>query len=115
VIRLLPSRRPRKATVPDPEGRDWCRISFVESLLRPSFWQLGLKSLGSVLPTLTARLLVQIPFPDSIRPLDRLGLSKYASVFLDNGVDLGSLRSLSEGDLRELGLPLGARREGASR
>jgi class 3 adenylate cyclase/DNA-binding transcriptional ArsR family regulator len=43
--------------------------------------------------------------------LDRLGLSKYASVFVDNDVDLDVLRGLSEGDLRELGLPLGARKK----
>ena len=43
--------------------------------------------------------------------LDRLGLSKYASVFVDSDVDLEVLRKLSEADLRELGLPLGARKK----
>lgn len=42
--------------------------------------------------------------------LERLGLSKYASVFVDNDVDLEILPRLSEDDLRELGLPLGARK-----
>jgi hypothetical protein len=42
--------------------------------------------------------------------LDRLGLSKYTSVFVDNDVDLEVLPRLSEDDLRELGLPLGARK-----
>lgn len=45
----------------------------------------------------------------------RLGLSAYASVFLDNEVDLDFPRSLSEGDLLELGLSLCARREDANR
>jgi class 3 adenylate cyclase len=42
--------------------------------------------------------------------LDRLGLSKYTSVFVDNDVDLELLPRLSEDDLRELGLPIGARK-----
>lgn len=42
--------------------------------------------------------------------LDRLGLSKYTAVFVDNEVDLEVLPRLSEDDLRELGLPLGARK-----
>jgi len=46
---------------------------------------------------------------------DRLGLSKYASVLLDNEVDLDILRSLSQRDVLEPGLPLGARREDARR
>jgi hypothetical protein len=47
---------------------------------------------------------------DIVAWLDRLGLGKYAPVFADNDVDLDILRRLSEEDLRELGLPLGARR-----
>jgi SAM domain (Sterile alpha motif) len=43
--------------------------------------------------------------------LDRLGLGKYASIFAAQEVDLDTLRRLSEDDLRELGLPLGARRK----
>jgi class 3 adenylate cyclase/tetratricopeptide (TPR) repeat protein len=43
--------------------------------------------------------------------LGRLGLGKYAPVFADNEVDVDVLRRLSEDDLRELGLPLGARRK----
>src|SRR5687767_6302236 len=43
--------------------------------------------------------------------LDRLGLGKYAPMFTDSDVDLDVLRRLSEDDLRELGLPLGARRK----
>jgi class 3 adenylate cyclase/tetratricopeptide (TPR) repeat protein len=42
--------------------------------------------------------------------LDRQGLSKYKAVFVDNDVDLEVLPRLSEDDLRELGLPLGARK-----
>lgn len=43
--------------------------------------------------------------------LDRLGLAKYAPVFAENDVDLETLQHLSEGDLRELGLPLGPRKK----
>lgn len=43
--------------------------------------------------------------------LDRLGLAKYAPVFAENDVDLETLQHLSEADLRELGLPLGARKK----
>ena len=43
--------------------------------------------------------------------LARLGLGKYASTFAAQEVDLDTLRRLSEDDLRELGLPLGARRK----
>ena len=42
--------------------------------------------------------------------LERLGLGKYASVLAEQDVDLGILPKLSDEDLRELGLPLGARR-----
>jgi class 3 adenylate cyclase/tetratricopeptide (TPR) repeat protein len=42
--------------------------------------------------------------------LGQRGLEKYASVFAENDVDLDVLKALSEEDLRELGLPLGARK-----
>ena len=43
--------------------------------------------------------------------LDGLGLGKYASVFAENEVNLEILARLTEDDLRELGLPLGARKQ----
>jgi len=43
--------------------------------------------------------------------LDQLGPGKYAPLFAENDVDLDVLRGLSEDDLRELGLPLGARKK----
>ncbi|MFB3137585.1 MAG: adenylate/guanylate cyclase domain-containing protein, partial [Phycisphaerales bacterium] len=42
--------------------------------------------------------------------LDRLGLGQYAQAFAENGIDLDILPSLSDDDLRELGLNLGDRR-----
>jgi len=42
--------------------------------------------------------------------LRELGLERYASVFAENGVDLDSLRLLTDGDLKELGVLLGHRR-----
>lgn len=47
---------------------------------------------------------------DLLTWLERLGLSKYAAALEENDVDLELLRRLSEQDLRELGLPLGARK-----
>jgi class 3 adenylate cyclase/tetratricopeptide (TPR) repeat protein len=43
--------------------------------------------------------------------LEGLGLAKYAETFAENEVDLEALRHLDEGDLRELGLPLGPRKK----
>jgi class 3 adenylate cyclase len=42
--------------------------------------------------------------------LEGLGLGQYAGVFAENGVDLDSLRLLTDGDLEQLGLLLGHRR-----
>ena len=42
--------------------------------------------------------------------LSRLGLDRYAAAFAEAEIDLATLPLLNEGDLRELGLPLGARR-----
>jgi class 3 adenylate cyclase/tetratricopeptide (TPR) repeat protein len=42
--------------------------------------------------------------------LDALGLSKYSDTFLENEVDVRDLPGLTDGDLKELGLPLGPRR-----
>src|SRR5215472_7324980 len=42
--------------------------------------------------------------------LKGLGLEKYADAFAENEIDLVTLRKLTEGDLKELGLPLGPRR-----
>jgi class 3 adenylate cyclase/predicted ATPase len=42
--------------------------------------------------------------------LKKLSLGKYAEVFAENEIDFRSLPRLSEDDLKELGLPLGARR-----
>ncbi|WP_331376049.1 AAA family ATPase [Sinorhizobium chiapasense] len=43
--------------------------------------------------------------------LARLGLAKYKEVFIANEVDFDALRHLSEGDLKEMGLPVGPRRK----
>jgi len=43
--------------------------------------------------------------------LDRLGLGKYADVFAENEIDIDAARYLSDGDLNELGLPMGPRRK----
>src|SRR5271155_3957118 len=42
--------------------------------------------------------------------LRSIGLERYAPIFDDNGVDLRSLRLLSEGDLEKLGVLLGHRK-----
>jgi len=42
--------------------------------------------------------------------LGQIGLSRYAAVFAENAIDFDVLRTLSEEDLRELGLVLGDRR-----
>jgi hypothetical protein len=44
------------------------------------------------------------------RWLDGLGLKGYAQVFAENGVDLDSLRLLTDSDLEKLGVLLGHRR-----
>jgi class 3 adenylate cyclase/tetratricopeptide (TPR) repeat protein len=49
--------------------------------------------------------------PDIASWLARLGLDKYIDAFTTNEVDLDALQHLSEGDLKELGLPLGPRRK----
>ena len=43
--------------------------------------------------------------------LEGLGLAKYVGTFAENEVDIDVLRHLDEGDLRELGLPLGPRKK----
>ncbi len=47
---------------------------------------------------------------DIARWLEGLGLGQYAEVFAENRIDLDILPSLSDDDLRELGLKLGDRR-----
>ncbi len=42
--------------------------------------------------------------------LGRNDLSQYAQVFVDNEVDLATLRVLTDADLKELGLPFGPRK-----
>ena len=42
--------------------------------------------------------------------LDANGLGKYAELFAESEIDLEILPELSESDLNELGLPVGARR-----
>ncbi len=42
--------------------------------------------------------------------LEQLGLAKYAPIFSENEVELADLSELTEGDLKEIGLPLGPRR-----
>jgi class 3 adenylate cyclase len=49
--------------------------------------------------------------PDIAAWLTHLGLAKYTNTFLANEVDLATLQHLSDSDLRELGLPVGARRK----
>ena len=41
--------------------------------------------------------------------LRRIGLEQYAQTFRDNAIDTDVLCDLTDGHLRELGLPLGAR------
>ncbi len=43
--------------------------------------------------------------------LDKLGLGQYARAFAENGVELQHLPHLNDDDLKELGLPLGPRRQ----
>lgn len=43
--------------------------------------------------------------------LEGLGLAKYVKTFAENEIDFGVLRHLDEGDLKELGLPLGPRKK----
>ena len=43
--------------------------------------------------------------------LDKLGLGQYTQAFADNGVELDHLTHLTDDDLKELGLPLGPRRQ----
>ena len=43
--------------------------------------------------------------------LDAIGLAKYQTVFADNEIDWSLLPKLTEADLKELGLPLGARKK----
>lgn len=43
--------------------------------------------------------------------LKNYDLDKYGALFSEHEVDLGTLPLLSEADLKELGLPLGARRK----
>jgi class 3 adenylate cyclase/tetratricopeptide (TPR) repeat protein len=43
--------------------------------------------------------------------LEGVGLTKYASIFSENDIDLEILAELSEADLEKLGLPLGARKK----
>lgn len=42
--------------------------------------------------------------------LDKVGLGQYAGLFVDNEVDLRTLRVLTNADLKELGLPFGPRK-----
>ena len=42
--------------------------------------------------------------------LDSLDLAKYVHVFVESEVDLRDLPHLTDGDLKELGLPLGPRK-----
>jgi class 3 adenylate cyclase/tetratricopeptide (TPR) repeat protein len=42
--------------------------------------------------------------------LGKIGLGQYAGVFVDNEVDLATLRVLTDADLKELGLPFGPRK-----
>jgi class 3 adenylate cyclase len=49
--------------------------------------------------------------PSTIKEwLDEVGLSRLQRTFLDHGIDLDVVRSLTDGDLRELGLSLGDRK-----
>lgn len=49
--------------------------------------------------------------PDIASWLTRLGLDKYIEAFTANEIDFDALRHLTEGDLRELDLPIGPRRK----
>ena len=49
---------------------------------------------------------------DDVRKwLERLGLAKYAEVFIENDVDLSALPHITDQDLTELGVTVGARRK----
>src|SRR4051812_41025368 len=56
-------------------------------------------------------LLVEVAVSQMDAWLARLGLAKYAETFAAHEVDFEALRHLSDGDLKELGLPLGPRRK----
>jgi hypothetical protein len=43
--------------------------------------------------------------------LDELGLDRYAKTFVDNEIDLHALPHITEEDLKEIGVALGARRK----
>ncbi|MBV9289326.1 MAG: AAA family ATPase [Hyphomicrobiales bacterium] len=43
--------------------------------------------------------------------LSSIGLSEYSALFAENSIDLSVLPDISDGDLKELGLPLGHRRK----
>ncbi|MEE8247429.1 MAG: hypothetical protein V3S87_09225, partial [Alphaproteobacteria bacterium] len=43
--------------------------------------------------------------------LEGLGLDRYADAFADNEIDLGALPHITEEDLKEMGVALGARRK----
>jgi hypothetical protein len=43
--------------------------------------------------------------------LEKLSLSKYAAVFIENEVDFEILPELTEGDLEKLAIPLGPRKK----
>ena len=42
--------------------------------------------------------------------LEALGLTKYRYAFVENEISYGDLSELTEGDLKEVGLPIGPRR-----
>ncbi|UPG73909.1 SAM domain-containing protein [Roseomonas gilardii subsp. gilardii] len=48
---------------------------------------------------------------DVLRWLQSVGLAQYAPDFAAHGISLSDLPELSEADLRELGLPIGARKQ----
>ena len=48
---------------------------------------------------------------DVLRWLQSVGLAQYAPDFAQHGISLSDLPELSEADLRELGLPIGARKQ----
>jgi class 3 adenylate cyclase len=51
------------------------------------------------------------PVSEVERWLSRLGLSRYKELFDHHQIDFDTLRLLSEGDLREMGIPIGPRRK----
>ncbi|MGD9883529.1 MAG: hypothetical protein AB7U95_25800 [Reyranella sp.] len=48
--------------------------------------------------------------PTLVGRLDQVGLGRLEPVFRDNGIDLDIVRSLTDADLKELGLALGDRK-----